>query len=105
MAYFLFIDESGIDGHESPYEVLAGVAIEDCVLWNLVWELQAAEVHRFGRRYSAGTRELKGKKILKPKRIVWPNTPARSQKTIFLSWPRNASITAQRTFPSRTSRP
>ena len=29
MAYFLFIDESGQDHRDSPYEVLAGVAIED----------------------------------------------------------------------------
>jgi uncharacterized protein DUF3800 len=29
MAWFLFIDESGQDHREAPYEVLAGVAIED----------------------------------------------------------------------------
>lgn len=28
MAYFLFIDESGQDHKSSPYEVLAGIAIE-----------------------------------------------------------------------------
>ncbi|HXC57215.1 MAG TPA: DUF3800 domain-containing protein [Rhizomicrobium sp.] len=67
MAWFLFIDESGQDHKESPYEVLAGVAIEDRVLWPLIKELHDTEVAHFGRRYSAGARELKGKKILKAK--------------------------------------
>lgn len=67
MAWFLFVDESGQDHRESPYEVLAGVAIEDRVLWSLIKELHDAEISRFGRRYSAGERELKGKKILKAK--------------------------------------
>ena len=67
MAWFLFIDESGHDHKESPYEVLAGVAIEDSDLWELVKELHDAEVAHFGCRYSDGVRELKGKKILKKK--------------------------------------
>jgi len=67
MAYFLFIDESGQDRVESPYEVLAGVAIRDRDLWNLIIEIREAEIRNFGRRYSAGTDELKAKKILKKK--------------------------------------
>jgi hypothetical protein len=67
MAWFLFIDESGQDHKESPYEVLAGVAIEDSDLWDLIQELHNAEIAHFGRRYSEGPRELKAKKILKRK--------------------------------------
>lgn len=67
MAWFLFVDESGIDHRESPYEVLAGVAIKDEYLWDLIKELHDAEVSHFGRRYSSGLHELKGKKILKAK--------------------------------------
>ncbi len=67
MAWFLFTDESGQDRRESPYEVLAGVAIKDEDLWELIRELHGAEISHFGRRYSAGTRELKAKKILKTK--------------------------------------
>lgn len=68
MAYFLFVDESGQDGHESPYEVLAGLAVADRDLWNLVKALQDAEVSQFGRRYTNGNeRELKANKILKRK--------------------------------------
>lgn len=67
MAWFLFIDESGHDKQAAPYEVLAGVAIQDCDVWKLINELHAAEILRFGRRYSEGSAELKGKKILKAK--------------------------------------
>lgn len=67
MAHFLFIDESGHDHHESPYEVLAGISVEEQDLWNLIQALQAAEITYFGTRYSDGVRELKGKKLLKRK--------------------------------------
>jgi hypothetical protein len=67
MAYFLFVDESGQDHRNSPYEVLAGVAIEDRDLWNLIQAIQAAEIRHFGRRYSSGERELKARELLKKK--------------------------------------
>jgi len=37
MAYFMFVDESGQDHRDSPYEVLAGVAVHDTKLWDLIW--------------------------------------------------------------------
>jgi len=67
MAWLLFIDESGHDRKDAPYEVLAGIAIQDRDLWNLIIAIQAAEIQNFGRRYSAGQSELKGRKILKTK--------------------------------------
>ena len=67
MAYFLFIDESGQDQKHSPYEVLAGVAVEDRDLWNLIQAVQEAEIRHFGVRYAKRGRELKAKKILKKK--------------------------------------
>jgi hypothetical protein len=67
MAYFLFVDESGQDHRESPYEVLAGVAIQDSDLWKLIKALHEAEMRCFGRRYSNGKAELKGTKLLKTK--------------------------------------
>lgn len=67
VAYFLFIDESGREFHDQSYEVLAGVAIEDRDLWNLVKEFQELEIKHFGVRYTLGQRELKAKKILKSK--------------------------------------
>ena len=67
MAWFLFIDESGQDHQDSPYEVLAGVAVRDCDIGPIVQELHAIEIRNFGRRYSSRAHELKGKKILKTK--------------------------------------
>ncbi|MEI6309473.1 MAG: DUF3800 domain-containing protein [bacterium] len=67
MSYLLFIDESGNDRQESPYEVLAGICFEDRDLWNLVCQVQDAEYRYFGRRVTAGLLELKAKKLLKHK--------------------------------------
>lgn len=63
----LFMDESGQDRHESPYEVLAGVCIDDRELWNLINRVHEAEVMFFGRRVTTGELELKGKELLKAK--------------------------------------
>ena len=67
MSWFLFIDESGHDHGASPYEVLAGVAIQDSAVREVIARLHEAEVRCFGRRYSDGRRELKGKVLLKRK--------------------------------------
>lgn len=67
MAWFLFVDESGQDRGASPYEVLAGVAVEDRVLWNLIVDVHEAEERFFGLRISESALELKAKKILKSK--------------------------------------
>ncbi len=67
MAYLLFMDESGSDHQESPYEVLAGLAVEDSSAWSLITAIQKTEEELFGRRISVGTSELKGKELLKKK--------------------------------------
>lgn len=67
MAYILFLDESGHDFGESPYEVIAGIAIEDKSIWNLIREIHLLEENIFGTRYSNGDRELKARKLLKKK--------------------------------------
>ena len=59
MAWFLFIDESGHDRSTSPYEVLAGVAIQDQAVRDVIDRLHQAEIQSFGRRYRA-TRERLG---------------------------------------------
>ena len=56
MAYFLFIDESGQDRTASPYEVLAGIAVEDQDLWNLIVAIQQLEERIFMRRDRKSTR-------------------------------------------------
>lgn len=67
MAYFIFVDESGIDKRDSDYEVLCGVAIEDRDLWNIISVLKDLEIRILGTRYSNSTREIKGRKFLKRK--------------------------------------
>ena len=67
MAWLLFIDESGHDRSASPYEVLAGVAIQDQAVRAVIRRLHEVEIHSFGRRYSDGPRELKGRVLLKKK--------------------------------------
>jgi hypothetical protein len=67
VAHFLFVDESGHDRRESPYEVLAGVAVADRDLWNLIQALWASEVQHFGLRYTSDRGELKAKKLLNRK--------------------------------------
>jgi hypothetical protein len=44
----LFIDESGFDESGTPCEVLAGVAIAEDSLWNLVRAVRGAEKELFG---------------------------------------------------------
>jgi hypothetical protein len=86
MAYLLFVDESGQDQRDSPYEVLAGVAILDRDLWNLIQAIQDAEIKQFGIRYSEGQRELKAKKILKRKvfrqAAELPRMPSEERRTL-----------------------
>ena len=67
MAWLLFIDESGHDRKQAPYEVLAGIAIRDRDIWPLVGAMHEAERLHFGCRYSAGPSELKGRKLLRSK--------------------------------------
>jgi len=64
MAYLPFLDESGHDLKDSPYEVLAGVAVEDRDLWNLICAVQQSEETHFGQRYADEERELKAKRLL-----------------------------------------
>lgn len=67
MAYFLFIDESGQDHHDSPYEVLAGICISDAAIWRFIKDIHAVEMKCFGRRYRLDGREIKAKKFLNRK--------------------------------------
>jgi hypothetical protein len=66
----LFVDESGHDQSGTPCEVLAGVAIAEADLWNLVRAVRAAERDFFGdylRNFLVD--ERKAKRLLKSKRF------------------------------------
>ena len=66
----LFIDESGHDRHDMPCEVLAGVAISEDNLWNLVQAIRSAERDHFGGYLrELHPDEIKGRTLLKTKRF------------------------------------
>jgi hypothetical protein len=65
----LFIDESGHDHKETPYEVLAGVAIRERDLWNLIQTIRNAELEFLGVHMAEVGLEMKGRKLLKRKII------------------------------------
>lgn len=67
MSYFLFIDESGHDRKQSPYEVLAGICIEDRDLWRFICDVKDAEEEFFGQRITSDLLELKATKLLNRK--------------------------------------
>lgn len=62
-----FVDESGQDRGEAPYEVLSGLAIHERELWNLLQAIQSVERDMFGVRLAEVGVEFKGRKLLKPK--------------------------------------
>ena len=64
MSYFFFIDESGYNLQESPYAVLASVAIEDRELWNLIQAVKDAELKIFGMKFP---KEIKATRFLNSK--------------------------------------
>lgn len=66
----LFIDESGHDRRNMPCEALAGVAISEENLWNLVRAVRAAEREYFGDYFrNLRDEEPKAKRLLKRKRF------------------------------------
>lgn len=68
MSWALFIDESGQDRRNSPYEVLAGLAVEDRNIWRLIRKLSDAQEKIFGMRlFEAYGNEAKAQKLLKKK--------------------------------------
>jgi len=67
MSFLLFIDESGQDRKQMPYEVLAGIAIQDISLWSLIQEIKSIKEKYFGDFYKNNNEELKAKKLLKKK--------------------------------------
>jgi hypothetical protein len=68
MSWALFIDESGQDQRNSPYEVLAGIAVEDRQIWRLIRQLSDAQECIFGMRlFQAYGQEAKAKELLKRK--------------------------------------
>ncbi len=71
MSYLLFMDESGHDHRNTPYEVIGGVAIHSSKLWSFNQAVQALEETTFGDLLHRYQTELKGSKLLNRKRFRW----------------------------------
>lgn len=71
MSWLLFMDESGHDHKQLPYEVRGGVAIHAGKVWAFVQKLQELEMDSFGVHLSEYKSELKGHKLLDKDRFGW----------------------------------
>ena len=67
MAFFLFVNSSGRQVRVSPYEVLAGVIVQERDVWNLNQAMVDAEVRHFGRRFSSTGAPPRARQLLKTK--------------------------------------
>lgn len=92
MSWLLFLDESGHDHKNCPYEVRRGIAVHAGKLWPLVQRLQAAELSAFGANLREYAKELKGAKLLDKDRFKWakqadwmPDAARRKQARGFLT--------------------
>jgi Protein of unknown function (DUF3800) len=69
VSWLLFLDESGHDHKNMPYEVRGGIALEDSQLWAFVQAMQRLELESFGCHLLEYGKELKGSTLLDRKRF------------------------------------
>lgn len=92
MSWLLFLDESGHDHRQMPYEVRGGVALHARQLWPFVQAMQRVELDSFGCQLSLCRKELKGSTLLDKKRYrfaqqdnVFPDEARRKHARSFLT--------------------
>ncbi len=71
MSWLLFLDESGHDHKNTPYEVRGGFAIHTKKLWAFIREVQRLELLLFGTHLNRYKSEIKGSKLLAKDRFKW----------------------------------
>lgn len=71
MSYLLFLDESGHDHRETPYEVRGGIALRADRLWPFIQGMQRLEQESFGDALHRHRSEVKGCKLLDKDRFRW----------------------------------
>ncbi|MDR1907767.1 MAG: DUF3800 domain-containing protein [Holosporales bacterium] len=69
MSWLFFMDESGHDHKQCPYEVRGGVALHAGKLWGFVQAMQRLELQAFGCQLSQFGNEIKGSTLLDRKRF------------------------------------
>jgi hypothetical protein len=76
MSWLLFLDESGHDHKQLPYEVRGGVALHASRLWPFVRAAAQLELDCFGCPLSLYKREIKGSTLLDRKRFKFAGQEA-----------------------------
>lgn len=76
MAWLLFLDESGHDHKQMPYEVRGGIALEDSKLWPFTRAMRQLEMESFGCSLHEFQKEIKGSTLLDAKRFRFANQAA-----------------------------
>jgi len=71
MSWLLFLDESGHDHKQMPYEVRGGIALHASELWAFVQDMHRLELASFGTELHQFKKELKGCKLLDKDRFKW----------------------------------
>ncbi len=71
MSWLLFMDESGHDHKNTPFEVRGGVAIHSSRIWSFIQGWNGAVVEEFGPKFAELGGEIKGSRLLARKRIEW----------------------------------
>lgn len=71
MTYLLFLDESGHDHRNMPYEVRGGIALHVEQLWSFVQDIKQMQVDYYGAPLERYRTEIKGSKLLDKDRFRW----------------------------------
>ena len=69
MSWLLFMDESGHDHQQMPYEVRGGMAIHASKLWPFVLAAKRLELDCFGCELAQYKKEIKGCRLINKKRM------------------------------------
>lgn len=71
MSWLLFLDESGHDHRNLPYEVNGGIALHAAQLWGFIQSVRTLEQSTFGAFLHDFGSEIKGSKLLAKDRYDW----------------------------------
>ncbi len=71
MSWLLFLDESGHDHQQMPYEIHGGFAIHASKLWPLISGVRTLEQSTYGAYLHQYGSEIKGSKLLAKDRFKW----------------------------------
>ena len=86
MSWLLFLDESGHDHKQMPFEVRGGVALHARKLWSFIQAWRRLEEDCFGATLASFGHEAKGYKLLDRDRFKWaaqqPQLPALERRKL-----------------------